>query len=49
MAGFFSQLFLGVYTKGGFKGFLPHWTNSILQQLERKFWKIEMHCSEFQE
>jgi hypothetical protein len=24
----------------GFKGFLPHWTNSILQQLKRKFWKI---------
>jgi hypothetical protein len=23
----------------GFKGFLPHWTNSILQQLKRKFWK----------
>jgi hypothetical protein len=23
-----------------FKGFLPHWTNSILQQLKRKFWKI---------
>jgi hypothetical protein len=23
-----------------FKGFLPHWTNSILQQLKRKFGKI---------
>ncbi len=22
------------------QGFLPHWTNSILQQMKRKFWKI---------
>jgi hypothetical protein len=22
------------------QGFLPHWTNSILQQLKRNFWKI---------
>ena len=24
----------------GFQGFLPHWTNSILQQMKRKFWKM---------
>jgi hypothetical protein len=31
---FFQNKFIGP------QGFLPHWTNSILQQLKRNFWKI---------
>jgi hypothetical protein len=34
------KLFVPPTDGKGFKGFLPHWTNSLLQQLKRKFWKI---------
>jgi hypothetical protein len=49
---FFSRSFRCLFHRGTVKAsrdFYHNWTNSILQQVKRKFWKMQMHCSEFHE